>query len=498
MTLKEKEVPVQERDWSRLYPKCQRYKGLHQEVQNAQKDSDLWPKGTRLHKDRLYQEGRLCVPSQIEEEYLIAEHERRHTLPERLAKDITRRTTIVNAQEKLATIRRHCQTCQAVTPANWTPPGVMESFPVPERPMASICSDIFSHQPAKKWDGSQVDKFVLFSCRHSGYLTGFVANGKGLTADRMAREWADRHLVDFGVPDVITSDNGPQYASCIWRTLHALQGTRLAYGHAYRAQTNGHAEVTGKRLDDAIRKMSAELKRPWTEVVNQAIIAYNDTPGPTGYSPYEIVFGRKRLSGGTAMPEERTAADMEEFVKDQSDIDNAVRKRLEELAAARKRDYDRSRAQGAGFKVGDRCWVRRPKGGDKHHTLWLGPCKVRRVEGKNSYQVQVSEGRSRSVHRDQMRAYYPPLQGKAWPLYFHSADKQAVDDEEPTYEVDKILAHRERHGRREYKVRWKGFGPRFDTWETAHTFLPHYNEPWVEYVKEKKLEIDVGRHLGRK
>ena len=156
-------------------------------------------------------------------------------MPHRLAKDITRRTTIVNAQEKLATIRRHCQTCQAVTPANWTPPGAMESFPVPERPMASISSDIFSHQPAKKWDGTWVDKFVLFSCRHSGYLTGFVASGKGLTADKMAREWADRHMVDFGVPDVITSDNGPQYASCIWRTLHSLQGTRLAYGHAYRA-----------------------------------------------------------------------------------------------------------------------------------------------------------------------------------------------------------------------------------------------------------------------
>ena len=129
-----------------------------------------------------------------------------------------------------------------------------------------------------------------------------MASAKGLTADKVAREWADRHMVDFGVPDVITSDNGPQYASCIWRKLHSLQGTRLAYGHAYRAQTNGHAEVTGKRLDDAIRKMSTELKKPWTEVVNQAIIAYNDTPGPTGYSPYEVVFGRKRLNGGIAEP----------------------------------------------------------------------------------------------------------------------------------------------------------------------------------------------------
>ena len=109
-------------------------------------------------------------------------------------------------------------------------------------------------------------------------MTGFAATVTGLTADKVAREWADRHVVNFGVPDVITSNNGPQYASCIWRTLQSLQRTRVAFGHAYRAQTNAHAGMTGKRLDDAVQKLSAELKKPWTEVINQAIIAYNDTP----------------------------------------------------------------------------------------------------------------------------------------------------------------------------------------------------------------------------
>ena len=168
------------------------------------------------------------------------------------------------------------------------------------------------------------------------------------------------------------------------------------------------------------------------------------------------------------------------------------------MHASNKAEYDRSRKTATAFKAGDRCWVRRPKGGDKHKTLWLGPCKVQKVEGKNSYQVQVSENHSRSVHRDQMRAYFSPLQGKPWPLYFSSSDKQAVDDEEPTYEVDKIIKHRTHHGRLEFRVRWKNFGPRFDTWESSHTFLPHYNEPWAQYVKERNLEVDVRKHLGRK
>ena len=76
MQVAESDLPVHERDWGKLYPKCQRYKGLHQEIQGAQKDANKWPSGVRLHKDRIFQDGRLCVPSQIEEEFLIAEHER--------------------------------------------------------------------------------------------------------------------------------------------------------------------------------------------------------------------------------------------------------------------------------------------------------------------------------------------------------------------------------------------------------------------------------------
>ena len=170
---------------------------------------------------------------------------------------------------------------------------------------------------------------------------------------------------------MITSDNSTHYASFIWRTLHSLQGTRVAYGHAYCAQTNGHAEVTGKMLDDAVRNSSAELKKPWTEVIHRAIIAYNDTPGPTGYTPYEVVFGRKRLDGGLPMPSNGRSADMEQFVEEESKIDQAVREKLEQQNATRKRKYDHSSAAATSFKVGDKCWICRPKGGDKQKTLWL-------------------------------------------------------------------------------------------------------------------------------
>ena len=90
---------------------------------------------------------------------------------------------------------------------------------------------------------------------------------EGLTAEAVAREYADRILANFDVPIEITSDNGPQYAATIWRTLHHLAGTRVAYGQAYKPQSNGKAESAGKALDDIIRKLSLDSKLPWLEVL---------------------------------------------------------------------------------------------------------------------------------------------------------------------------------------------------------------------------------------
>ncbi|KAE8741960.1 hypothetical protein FOCC_FOCC012521 [Frankliniella occidentalis] len=39
------------------------------------------------------------------------------------------------------------------------------------------------------------------------------------------------------------------------------------------------------------------------------------------------------------------------------------------------------------------------------------------------------------------------------------------DDEAETFEVEMILGSRVRHGKQQFKIRWKGYGPADDTWE---------------------------------
>ena len=50
----------------------------------------------------------------------------------------------------------------------------------------------------------------------------------------------------FGIPSVVTSDNGGPFVSAWWRTMCALHGVRTAYGQAYHHNANGRAEVAGQ------------------------------------------------------------------------------------------------------------------------------------------------------------------------------------------------------------------------------------------------------------
>ena len=43
-----------------------------------------------------------------------------------------------------------------------------------------------------------------------------------------------------------------------------------------------------------------------------------------------------------------------------------------------------------------------------------------------------------------------------------------AEDGEPEYEVDKIVRERGSGRRKEYRVRWKGYGPEEDHWLRAH------------------------------
>ena len=152
----------------------------------GQKDSSKWPIGLRFHDQKLYANGRLMVLSTLETEYLVEMHSVHYCAAAKIAPDVLRRTTISDVHAKLATVRKHCQLCQATTHPNNLPQGKLTPHPVPPRPFTSVATDIFAHTKSKDHRGDFKNKIVLVTCRHSGFLIGWSALEKGLTAETLA------------------------------------------------------------------------------------------------------------------------------------------------------------------------------------------------------------------------------------------------------------------------------------------------------------------------
>jgi transposase InsO family protein len=122
----------------------------------------------------------------------------------------------------------------------------------------------------------------------SGWVIARPTRKAGLNAQKAAHLIMDNGWETFGLPAIITSDQGPQFVGQWWRTMRAGMGIRQVYSQAYRPQANGRAEVTGKVLIGLMRKVWVEDQINWVEALPQILRVYHDSPGESGMSPFEI------------------------------------------------------------------------------------------------------------------------------------------------------------------------------------------------------------------
>ena len=79
--------------------------------------------------------------------------------------------------------------------------------PVPNRIFSSVCIDILS-MPVAPWSGQEYDSMVICVDRLSGWIVAKPTKKVGLTAEKAAHLMMDDGWSIYGVPPVITSDQG--------------------------------------------------------------------------------------------------------------------------------------------------------------------------------------------------------------------------------------------------------------------------------------------------
>ena len=134
--------------------------------------------------------------------------------------------------------------------------------PMADRPSESIASDIFKLRTIVDDVEGKVDGVLLTTCRLTGHISAFPILEEGITAEKAGTIISRRAMWgSFGPRKVIFSDNGPQYAARVAKTMCAQLGVTQMKGQAYRSQSNGKAESSGKVLMDELRSILCSSKK---------------------------------------------------------------------------------------------------------------------------------------------------------------------------------------------------------------------------------------------
>lgn len=99
-------------------------------------------------------------------------------------------------------------------------------------------------------------------------------------------------MPNHGVPDILLSDNGPQFAASIVRCFCGNGAVRQIYSTPYHPQENSTAESYMRSLKKSLAALHSEERRQWDLFLSADGLAYNTTPHTaTGYAPsfYYIV-----------------------------------------------------------------------------------------------------------------------------------------------------------------------------------------------------------------
>ena len=212
----------------------------------------------------------------------------------------------------------------------------------------------------------------------------------------MVKEWRI-----FGIPSILTSDQGSHFAGEWWKGMCAELGIRHAYSQAYHHRANGRVEMAGQQIKEILRKiLTDEKRRTWVDALPQALDRLHDAKGPSGLSPYEILFGRPRPLANLPYEPEKECEDAIQFFARMKNIDERVKNTMEELHHTQAQRFNRGKKGGEPFAPGDKVWYRRPENsGSPEDSRWLGPTVIRSREGESSNTVEVKPGYIMKAHR---------------------------------------------------------------------------------------------------
>ena len=213
------------------------------------------------------------------------------------------------------------------------------------------------------------------------------------------------HILYIGFPEVMATDQGPQFKFDRWRNLLNLAGIT----HHPSGVQSHNALVVGERYHSFLRGIYRKARQQHPQPENKHILALsvkamNDTAGYYGLVPTLLVFGAMPWIPVTPMDLPAQVHRMKAMVLGRKKMTRIITK--ERITMASRTNVPS--AAHTDIPIGSRVLIFR----EKPENKWIGPYRVLDVKDKCLF-IDL-DGTDYQVSVDKVKAYKCPQQSVPW------------------------------------------------------------------------------------
>ena len=461
-------------NWSALYAADDEFKDIWNSDSGVDQKWGFFRHGNLLWKDGAMGT-RLCVPAGADKIPILHQM---HDAPSAAHPGIHRTLARVQANYywkgctgDVHNYVRSCHVCQTQKIDRQARQGQPQGIISPGRPWQQIQMDWIGGLPKSK---NGCDTILVFICSLTS-MVHLVPCRKSDTALDTANHFVKNVVRLHGVPDRIVSDRDVKLTSHFWKSLQQRLGCKVAMTTRHHPQANGKTERMNAVLADVLRSMCNWSGTDWCNHLDLAEFAINGSEVNTiGMTPFRANYAFEPTAPGNVGKPDLNVPAADEFAEAifaaathaKDALDRAKRKWESETPASRKLRT---------FAPGDKVLLSTSHLGiktmaKKLTSKFVGPFEVMPApNGRtgNPNVVYLKVPRALKIHMPinienvkfyQCRTaeYGGPPEPPPLPIHVDGHDR---------WEVDEVVAERQRGQIREVLVKWTGFDILSSTWE---------------------------------
>ena len=236
---------------------------------------------------------RIYIPAELRREALREYHDTRpagHPGIGAMTRKVVKHLWWPSIHRDVRQYVRGCQTCQAakVNTHPTAPPVTPHDVAANPFLFKQVSVDLVTNLPPTRG----FDSILTIVDQGLTKAVFFLPTNKTATLADIAELYHNAVYPNYGIPDAVISDRGPQFVSSFTRDLYSKSGIEMKATTAYRPQSNGEAERVNQEIGTYLRMYCAEKPDDWSLFLADAQFAHNSRIHSThGQTPFYLLHG---------------------------------------------------------------------------------------------------------------------------------------------------------------------------------------------------------------